>query len=81
MTVNQNKNPLGGTWTGNYVIYTPSQIFTYEWVDALDGAVPVEEKKPNKDGCSCIKCEEFYPFGEPNQSDGTLICWSCRNRY
>lgn len=30
------------------------------------------------DGCACIKCKEFYKYAEPNQSDGTLICFNCR---
>ena len=30
------------------------------------------------DGCFCAMCHEFYQFSEPNQNDGTLICWSCR---
>lgn len=40
-----------------------------------------EEKKKSKrdpDGCACKKCKEFYQFAEPNQEDGTLICYSCR---
>lgn len=42
---------------------------------------PLEEKavvKP-KDGCQCKKCLEMYPYAEPNQEDGSLICWACRN--
>jgi len=30
------------------------------------------------DGLFCAKCREFYMMAEPNQEDGTLICWSCR---
>ena len=30
------------------------------------------------DGMNCKSCKEFYPMAEPNQSDGTLICYSCR---
>ena len=30
------------------------------------------------DGCYCCKCDKFYDKSEPNQPDGTLICWSCR---
>lgn len=37
--------------------------------------------KDGRDGCDCTKCKEFYPFAEPNQEDGTLICFSCRNGY
>ena len=30
------------------------------------------------DGLFCARCHEFYNMAEPNQSDGTLLCWSCR---
>jgi hypothetical protein len=30
-------------------------------------------------GMPCIKCKEFYSWAEPNQDNGTLICWQCRN--
>lgn len=47
--------------------------------------IPAETKavkpKDDRDGCDCTKCKEFYPFAEPNQEDGTLICFSCRNGY
>lgn len=34
------------------------------------------------EGCSCIKCNEFYYLAEPNQSDGSLLCWLCKqNKY
>jgi hypothetical protein len=33
------------------------------------------------DGCVCSKCHNFYPYAEPNQEDGTLICYSCRTTW
>lgn len=27
----------------------------------------------------CTGCKEQYPYAEPNQADGTLICYSCRH--
>lgn len=30
------------------------------------------------DGMYCKKCQQFYEFAEPNQDDGTLMCFSCR---
>jgi hypothetical protein len=30
------------------------------------------------DGLFCTHCNEFYEMSSPNQSDGTLLCWSCR---
>ncbi len=31
-----------------------------------------------QDGMSCCNCDEFYDKAGPNQEDGSLICWSCR---
>lgn len=33
------------------------------------------------DGCICIKCKVFVPYAEPNQEDGTMICYSCRSQW
>lgn len=30
------------------------------------------------DGMACKNCKEFFQMATPNQPDGTLICWSCR---
>lgn len=35
-------------------------------------------REREKDGEFCSKCKEFYPFAEPNQSNMTLICYSCK---
>lgn len=32
----------------------------------------------SNDGCTCIRCNNFYPYAEPNQPNGSLICYSCR---
>ena len=37
-----------------------------------------KEPKRYENGCHCIRCGELYPQAEPNQPDGTLICYSCR---
>ena len=34
--------------------------------------------KIQPDGMFCRKCQTFYQFAEPNQTDGSLICYSCR---
>lgn len=46
--------------------------------DDIDLAVPVDENKEISDGCFCKKCKEYYQYAEPNQDDGTLICYGCR---
>lgn len=32
-----------------------------------------------KDGCVCSWCANYFPMAIPNQSDGTLKCYSCRD--
>jgi len=31
------------------------------------------------EGCVCKKCEDFFPFAEPNQDDKSFVCFACRN--
>lgn len=33
----------------------------------------------NVDGYVCNKCGELFPYSEPNQENGSLICWVCSN--
>jgi len=30
-------------------------------------------------GMHCAKCTNFYPYTTPNQTDGTFVCYGCRN--
>ena len=30
------------------------------------------------DGMTCVSCHQFYDYAEPNQPNGTLLCFSCR---
>lgn len=30
-------------------------------------------------GLNCRKCNDHFPWAEPNQPDGTLICFACRS--
>ena len=30
-------------------------------------------------GCSCSSCGNFNEYAEPNQVDGTFLCFSCRS--
>lgn len=75
-----NSNNGGGILPGNFITYT----FTTGaggWVTWPPAVVPADAapvKKKDKDGCDCKKCKEFYPYAEPNQDDGTLICYKCR---
>lgn len=41
--------------------------------DNFDIKPPVVET-----GCNCAKCNEFNEYAEPNQSNGTYVCYRCR---
>jgi len=32
----------------------------------------------NNKSLICKSCKEIYPYAEPNQTDGSLICYSCK---
>lgn len=41
-----------------------------------------EPQSAKTDGLECKgACKEFYQFVEPNQEDGSFICFKCRNGY
>ena len=54
----------------------------YLWVnenDFLIEEVAAPTLPSNKlDGMYCCKCKNYYQYAEPNQDNGTLICYSCR---
>lgn len=64
------------TTPGITVTVLPGQQLTFSFSDP-DVENPVEKKK-DSEGCACKKCLELYPYAEPNQEDGTLICYACR---
>lgn len=47
------------------------------WISDLNLVSPLNKSKINN-GCNCKHCGDHYPMAEPNQTDGTLVCWSCR---
>lgn len=59
--------------------YVPNQA-SYKRGITVKRSLPVAIKIINGlDGFPCKRCTNFFPYALPNQSDGTLICWSCRN--
>jgi hypothetical protein len=48
-------------------------------LDRLELYVLNVKNKKFPDGMFCRKCQNFYKFAEPNMTDGTLLCYSCRN--
>jgi hypothetical protein len=47
-------------------------------VDRLDLLFDKMEEHDPSGGMFCKKCNNFYDYAEPNQLDGSLICYSCR---
>lgn len=50
------------------------ESFLPERVEGEDWAVPIN----TKDGATCIKCLEFYPYAQPKDLK-TFKCWGCRH--
>lgn len=48
-------------------------------LDRLELYVLNVKHKKFPDGMYCCKCRLFYQYAEPNQPDGTLVCYSCRS--
>lgn len=75
----------GGTganpYSGQYVTYVPNGFTFTIPITTQPVAASAAEKKKKSDGCNCKKCKEFFPYAEPNQEDGTLICYACRHGY
>ncbi len=53
-------------------------IDLFSLVERMDLFVEKCKKKPSPDGMNCCKCKNFFQFAEPNQDDGSLICFSCK---
>ena len=47
--------------------------------DRLEIFLENRRNRRQPDGMLCSKCKSFYDFAEPNQSDGSMICYSCRH--
>lgn len=58
---------------------TEANVNLTELLDRLELYFINLKKKTYPDGMFCRKCQSFYKYAEPNQSDGTLLCYSCRN--
>lgn len=55
-------------------------------IDRVLGEILDKQKKAEdtskvkiEDGETCIKCCNFILFSEPNQENGTFICYNCRH--
>jgi hypothetical protein len=72
---------IGGAGGGIPIILPITSNGWYYNITIPPMAEKTKVKISDKEGCDCIKCKEYYPYAEPNQEDGTLICFSCRNGY
>lgn len=65
---------------GSYVIYTVGQGFVFG--GSVSGSTETTQVVAKKDpGCRCRKCKEFNEYAEPNQEDGSFLCYTCRKGY
>ena len=48
-------------------------------LNRLDVYVKNIRDHKHPDGMFCKRCQSFYQFAEPNQEDGTLLCYTCRS--
>jgi len=70
---------------GNQTWIVP--VTTNQWIGVpfvIPQTMPFEEpeatpeKKADKNGCVCVRCQTFNEYAEPNQDDGTFMCYACR---
>ncbi len=55
---------------------------TFPWHNSNTTNESVKLITRDRDGLDCKgPCKEFYEFVEPNQEDGTFMCFKCRNGY
>lgn len=48
-------------------------------VDRIEVFLINRRQSKQLDGMYCQKCHSFVEFAEPNQDDGSMICYSCRS--
>lgn len=64
------------TWV---IKQTDATIDMTSLLDRLELYVTNIKNKKYPDGMFCCKCGNYYQYAEPNQADGSLICYACRN--
>jgi hypothetical protein len=65
--------------SSSYKYHSTQREYDHSLTMSSNGVVHSKVREPGEmDGCVCNKCHNFYPYAEPNQEDGTLICYSCR---
>jgi hypothetical protein len=65
--------------TGSYLSWVVREADTsLNFLSLLDKLDKFMNNKKKYDGMFCKQCRLFSQFAEPNQDDGTMICYSCR---
>lgn len=79
----KNSKPREGINLSSSFRYGADQkAFSYSLSAVTTGIAHSKTVGPGEfDGCQCKKCHTFYAYAEPNQEDGTLICYSCRTAW
>jgi predicted CXXCH cytochrome family protein len=57
---------------------TESSIDLLSLLDRLELYVLNVKNRKLPDGMFCHNCHNWHQFAEPNQEDGSLLCYSCR---
>ncbi len=74
---------IGIANTGAYLSWIIKQsdinIDLLSLLDRLDVFLETRKGRAVISGLFCKKCQLFCEFAEPNQNDGSLLCWSCKN--
>lgn len=68
-----------GSFLAGVILHEGSGIDLVGLLDRLELYVDRIRGKVGLDGMFCRKCQAFYKYAEANQTDGTLLCYSCRN--
>lgn len=56
-----------------------ANIDLLDLVERLELYLDHIRSKKYVDGMFCRNCHSYFPYAEPNQKDGTMLCYSCRN--
>lgn len=49
--------------------------------DCADKLKAAQKLATQKNGCSCLLCNKFMQWAEPNRCDGSFICYKCKTDY
>jgi hypothetical protein len=69
--------------TGSYFTWViqncpDTVIDLVQLLNSIDNFIKSTETSRQSGGSVCLKCKTFINMAEPNQPNGTFICYSCR---